>query len=63
MAAARGKSDEGATAVERVCVPFAYPRAKSGEVVMLTKGDVIDPARFAADSLEHLRSIEFIGFE
>lgn len=46
---------------ESVLVPFAYAQAKSGEVVQLVKGDVIDSDRFKDSSLEHLRSIGFIG--
>jgi len=48
------------SSVEVVTVPFAYATAKSGEVVQLVKGDVITD-RFKEDSLEHLRSIGFIG--
>lgn len=44
-----------------VLVPFAYARAKSGEVVQLVKGDRVDPSRFDPDSLSHLESIGFIG--
>lgn len=46
---------------EVVVVPFAYPTAKSGEVVQLVRGDVVDPARFTKESLEHLRGIGFLG--
>ena len=58
MAAAK-KDESGAAEV--VLVPFAYAKAKNGQVVQLVKGDVIDAARYEKDSLEHLRAIEFIG--
>jgi hypothetical protein len=48
-------------AVEVVTVPFAYAKAKDGQVVQLVKGDVIEAARYEKDSLEHLRGIGFIG--
>lgn len=48
-------------AVEAVLVPFAYVTAKSGEVVQLVKGDAINAARYTKESLDHLRSIGFIG--
>lgn len=60
MAAAKTKKDEP-QAAEVVLVPFAYAKSKSGEVVQLRKGDVITDGRFAEESLEHLRGIEFIG--
>lgn len=60
MAAAK-KDDK--PAVEVVQVPFAYAQAKSGQVVQLVKGDIIDADRYEKDSLEHLRSIGFIGSE
>lgn len=44
-----------------VVVPFAYPTTKAGEVKLLTKGDNIDPDLYTADSIDHLRSIGFIG--
>lgn len=59
MAAAKSKKDE--CQAEVVLVPFAYATAKSGEVVQLRRGDVIEDGRFAEESLEHLRGIEFIG--
>lgn len=59
MAAVAKKSDEPAG--EAVLVPFAYPTAKNGEVVQLVKGDTIDTGRFTRESLEHLRSLGFIG--
>lgn len=46
---------------ETVLVPFAYATAKNGEVVQLVKGDVVVADRFTAASIEHLRSISFIG--
>lgn len=46
---------------EVVRVPFAYATAKSGEVVQLRRGDVIDADRFVEGSLEHLRGIGFVG--
>lgn len=55
------KSDGDGRASERVLSTFAYATTKSGEVVQLVKGDVIDPDRFDDDSIEHLRSIGFIG--
>lgn len=58
MAAA--KKDSGP---EVVLSQFAYATAKSGEVVQLVKGDAIDADRYDKDSLEHLRSIGFIGEE
>lgn len=58
------KSDRSADKPgEVVVVPFAYPRAKDGQVVQLVKGDTIDADRYEKDSLEHLRSIGFIGTE
>lgn len=60
MAAA--KKDE-TKAAESVLVPFAYAHAKNGEVVQLAKGDIIVADRFKDSSLEHLRSIGFIGNE
>lgn len=59
MAAAK-KDDKAA--VEVVTVPFAYATAKNGEVVQLVKGDVITD-RFEKDSIDHLRSIGFVGDE
>ena len=60
MAAAKSnKKDE--SQAEVVLVPFAYAQAKSGEVVQLRRGDVIESGRFDEGSLEHLRGIEFIG--
>lgn len=60
MAAA--KKEEKQTR-EVVLNSFAYAKAKSGEVVALVKGDVVDADRFEKDSLEHLRSIGFVGSE
>lgn len=57
---AGAKKDE-TLAVEVVLVPFAYANAKNGEVVQLVKGDTITGGRFKEDSLDHLRSIGFIG--
>jgi hypothetical protein len=48
-------------AVEVVAVPFAYAKAKSGQVVQLVKGDAIDADRYEKGSLEHLRGIGFIS--
>jgi len=48
-------------ASEVVLVPFAYAKAKTSQVVQLVKGDTIDADRYEKDSLEHLRSIGFIG--
>ena len=58
---AGAKKDE--KAAEVVLSPFAYAKAKSGQVVQLVKGDTIDADRYEKDSLEHLRSIGFIGSE
>lgn len=44
-----------------VLVPFAYAAARDGEVVQLVKGDAVNPDRFEAKSIEHLRSIGFVG--
>lgn len=68
MAAA--KKDEGSKSGqdEVVLVPFAYARAKSGEVVALGKGP-FDAGRFVEGSetegntLAYLRSIGFIGVQ
>lgn len=54
------KKDD-AKSSEVVLSQFAYATAKSGEVVQLVKGDVVDTDRFTKESLEHLRSIDFIG--
>jgi len=59
MAAAAKKGEDKATEV--VAAPFAYVVAKNGEVVQLVKGDIIDADRYKDSSLEHLRSIGFIG--
>jgi hypothetical protein len=53
------KKDEPKALV--VSVPFAYATAKSGEVVQHVRGDVLDPAQYDEKSLEHLRSIGFLG--
>jgi hypothetical protein len=57
-AAGEGDSDGSP---EVVLVAFAYASAKNGEVVQLLKGDIIDANRYTEKSLEHLRSIGFIG--
>ncbi len=44
----------------RVVVMFAYANAKDGEVVRLTKGDIITD-RFTQESVDHLRSIGFVA--
>ena len=59
--AARQKDDKSEAAVEVVLTPFAYAKAKDGQVVQLVKGDTIDAGKFTKESLEHLRSIGFIG--
>lgn len=46
---------------EVVLAQFAYATAKDGEVVMLAKNTPVDAGRFTEESLEHLRSIGFIG--
>jgi hypothetical protein len=46
---------------EFVLVPFAYATAKDGEVVQLVKGGIVNASRFRPESIEHLRSIGFIG--
>lgn len=57
------KKDErpAAPKVTRVLVPFAYATAKNGEVVQLAKNDLVNVDRFTGQSLDHLRSIGFIG--
>ena len=57
---AGAKKADKATA-EVVTTPFAYAKAKDGQVVQLVRGDVIDADRYEEGSLEHLRSIGFIG--
>lgn len=58
--------DDKAVKVERVTVPFAYAKAKNGEVVQLAKGDIVAD-RFVEgkegepNTLAHLRAIGFIG--
>lgn len=47
-------------AAEVVLVPFAYAATRDGEVVQLRKGDIITD-RFTDVSLDHLRSIGFVG--
>ncbi len=44
----------------RVLVPFAYATARDGEVVQLVKGDIVTD-RFTDASIDHLRSIGFVG--
>lgn len=64
MAIAKKKAEVAggdSPATEVVLVPFAYANAKDGEVVQLVKGDAVAAGRFREDSLEHLRSIGFIG--
>jgi hypothetical protein len=46
---------------EVVLVSFAYAAAKDGEVVQLVKGNPVDPDRYKGASLDHLRSLGFIG--
>lgn len=43
-----------------VDVPMAYVHAKSGEVKVLTKGDVVSPDLYRPESIEHLLSIGFL---
>ncbi len=62
MAAKRSDKPE-AKPSESVLVPFAYATAKDGEVVQLVKGVKVDPERFKGESLDHLRSIGFIGVQ
>jgi len=52
---------EAAKSSEVVLVRFAYANAKDGEVVQLVNGDVVNADRFRPESLEHLRSLGFIG--
>ena len=40
---------------------FAYASAKTGEVVQLRKGDVVDPEKYRPESIEHLVSIGFLS--
>lgn len=56
MAAAKDKAGD-----LRVVVPFAYATTTSGEVKQLVKGDLVDPALFKKESVDHLKSIGFIG--
>ncbi len=56
MAAAKKES-----APEVVLTQFAYATGKSGEVVQLVKGDVVDSELFTPESLDHLPSIGFVG--
>ena len=60
MASAK-KDGAKAASGEVVLVPFAYATAKDGEVVQLRKGDTVDAGKFTKESLDHLRSIDFIG--
>jgi hypothetical protein len=54
--------DSKSASSEVVVVPFAYAVAKgSAQVVQLVKGDVVDADLYDKDSLEHLRSIGFLG--
>ena len=46
-----------------VLVPFAYAAALNGQVVQLVKGDVVDPKKYTKESMEHLQSIGFVGFD
>ena len=52
---------EPVKSAEVVLSQFAYAAAKDGEVVQLVKGNVINADRFKRESLEHLRSLGFIG--
>lgn len=61
MPAAKKAQPDVEPDVEVVLVPFAYANAKNGEVVQLVKGDTITGGRFKEDSIDHLRSIGFIG--
>lgn len=47
--------------VDVVLVPFAYAAAKDGEVVQLVKGNTVNTDRFRPESIEHLRSMGFVG--
>lgn len=69
MAASRNVPQESPPEAENpevVVAPFAYARAKNGEVVMLVKGDIVSD-RFVEgkegepNTLAHLRAIGFIG--
>ena len=45
-----------------VLVPFAYATVRgTGEVFQLVKGNEINEDRFTPESVEHLRSIGFVG--
>lgn len=61
--AARRKSDVEQPEVVGLVVlaPFAYAHAKSGEMVQLTKGSIVDPAKFKQESIDHLVSIDFLA--
>jgi hypothetical protein len=58
------KPEHGAEVEKRstvVLAQFAYANAKDGEVVQLVKGTVVNVDRFKPESIEHLRSLGFIG--
>ena len=61
MAARKPAQPETEKPTDVVLVQFAYAAAKDGEVVQLVKGDAVNPDRFEAKSIEHLRSIGFVG--
>lgn len=44
-----------------VLVQFAYAAARDGEVVQLVKGNTVNTDRFRPESIEHLRSMGFVG--
>lgn len=60
MAAKKPAPPETEKPADVVLVQFAYAAAKDGEVVQLVKGDQITD-RFEPKSIEHLRSIGFVG--
>lgn len=55
---ASAKKEKGHLVVTAV---FAYAHAKSGEVVQLRMGDVVDPTQYQEHSIDHLVSIGFLS--
>lgn len=61
MAAKKAAESKPKQSAEVVLSQFAYATAKDGEVVQLVKGNEVAADRFTDESLEHLRSLGFIG--
>lgn len=61
MASAKKPSEKPEPKTDVVLSQFAYAAAKDGEVVQLVKGDTVNADRFKPESIEHLRSLGFIG--